>query len=47
VVLGTKLSPTGSIAGDVAALGVGTIAVGAAMRAVKKRRDDGDAAPSA
>jgi hypothetical protein len=46
-VLGTKLPHTGSIAGDVAALGVGTIAVGAAMRAVKKRRDEGDAAPSA
>jgi hypothetical protein len=45
-VLGTKLPRTGSIAGDLAALGVGTVAVGAAMRAVKKSRGEGgDASP--
>jgi len=32
------LAPTGSIVGDVAALGLGAIAVGAATHAVKKRR---------
>jgi LPXTG-motif cell wall-anchored protein len=37
-VKGTKLPHTGSVAGDVAALGVGALAVGAATRAVKKRR---------
>ncbi len=36
---GTKLPHTGSVAGDVAALGVGALAVGAATRAVKKRRE--------
>ena len=36
---GSKLPRTGSIAGDVAALGVGALAVGAATRAVKKRRE--------
>jgi LPXTG-motif cell wall-anchored protein len=36
---GSKLPHTGSVAGDVAALGVGALAVGAATRAVKKRRE--------
>lgn len=36
---GTKLPRTGSVVGDVAALGVGAVAVGAATRAVKKRRE--------
>jgi LPXTG-motif cell wall-anchored protein len=36
---GTKLPHTGSVAGDVAALGIGALAVGAATRAVKKRSD--------
>ena len=39
-VLGSKLPRTGSVAGDVVALGVGAVAVGAATRAVKKRRDE-------
>ena len=38
-VLGDKLPRTGSNIGDIAALGVGALAVGAATRAVKKRRD--------
>jgi LPXTG-motif cell wall-anchored protein len=37
-VAGTKLPHTGSMAGDAAALGVGALAAGAAMRAVHKRR---------
>ena len=41
-VLGEKLPKTGSQVGDIAALGVGTVAVGAAIRAaVKGRTDDG------
>lgn len=39
---GTKLPHTGSVAGDVAALGIGALAVGAATRAVKKRREATD-----
>lgn len=45
-VLGSKLPSTGSSAGDVAAIGVGAVAVGAALRAVAKRRP-GDPEPDA
>jgi LPXTG-motif cell wall-anchored protein len=37
---GTKLPSTGSMAGDAAALGVGALAVGAALRAAAKRRGE-------
>lgn len=43
-VLGEKLPSTGSIAGDAAAIGVGALAVGAALRAAQKRRNDGNEA---
>jgi len=41
-VLGNKLPSTGSIAGDAAAIGVGALAVGAALRAAQKRRTEGN-----
>lgn len=39
---GTKLPSTGSVAGDAAAIGIGALAVGAALRAVQKHRNEGD-----
>ena len=41
-VLGNKLPSTGSTAGDAAAIGVGALAVGAALRAAQKRRTEGN-----
>jgi hypothetical protein len=40
--LGSRLPGTGSMAADVAALGVGALAVGAALRSVRKRPTDSD-----
>jgi hypothetical protein len=42
--LGSRLPGTGSMAADAAAVGVGALAVGAALRSVRERPSDSDGA---